>query len=38
MLNLLCSGGKGGTEQMESEWCENGRLKLFCIEGKDGSE
>ena len=25
MLKLLCSGGKDGSEQMESETCENNR-------------
>ncbi|RCV05659.1 hypothetical protein SETIT_1G100800v2 [Setaria italica] len=38
MLKLLCSGGKDGSEQMESEGCENDRLKLLRIGGKDGSE
>ncbi|PUZ73892.1 hypothetical protein GQ55_1G022800 [Panicum hallii var. hallii] len=38
MLKLLCSGGKDGSEQMESEGCKNDRLKLLCSGGKDGSE
>ncbi|XP_039788038.1 protein SENSITIVE TO UV 2-like isoform X7 [Panicum virgatum] len=38
MLKLLCSGGKDGSEQMESEGCGNDGLKLLCSGGKDGSK
>jgi len=29
MLKLLCSGGKGGSEQLESEGCENDRSQVI---------
>ena len=29
MLELLCSGGKGGSEQLESEGCENDRSQVI---------
>ena len=38
MLKLMCSGGKDGSEQMESEGCGNDGLKLLCSGGKDGSK
>ena len=38
MLKSLCSGGKDGSEQMESEGCGNDGLKLIrCFEKIGGS-